>query len=597
MHPIKDYFLIGDLHTAALVSTKGSIDWLCLPHFDSTSLFSAILDKTKGGTFRVEADGWKTESRYVGETAIVEHAFEKRGKAFMLQDFMVPQPTQEVTPHFLVRKFRGLKGSVTIRLFLDPRPNYAKQCVKFREEKGVLSVPLGYRTLFVHLPLGTTIERKEDGSGVSLLFPLKAGEMKKIVLEHSIESRSRFRQRNFEKETKDFWRHWVKKGSFFPRFRSQLVRSAITLKLMQFYPTGALIASPTTSLPEEIGGVRNWDYRYVWIRDATFVLYAFYILGFKEEAKKFFHFIETIVEETEHILLMYTIWGQQPQHEEILSHLSGYKRSKPVRIGNEAALQFQLDAYGSLIDAYYFMTRLGLTISMKGRRIVRDLVRKIELRWHEEDNGIWEVRDEMRQFTYGKVMAWVGVDRALRLKKELKLSGRREKNWRCLRDRIETWIWEHCYNERQGIMKQYPGTDEQDATNFLMVLIHFLNRHDERTKRIIRKTQRKLAFQKSFVYRYLNDDGLPGDEGTFVLCSFWMIAALAAVGNIREAESLLVKLQKCFAPSGLISEEIDPKTREYLGNFPQAFSHLGFIVAVHYIQKYTLKKGKKRRRF
>jgi GH15 family glucan-1,4-alpha-glucosidase len=595
--PIKDYFLIGDLQTAALVSSRGSIDWLCLPYFDSPSVFASLLDTEKGGTFRIDSEGYETVARYLPYTAIVETVFSAKENAFSVHDFMLPRPTEEVVPHYLVRNFKGLKGDLTVKLLFDPRPNYARQRAIIQVEKNICSLRIEDRTLWLHLPKDARVQMISGHEGLEIEIDLKEGEAKEIVLEYSITSRLKLQDRDWEEETTTFWKNWITQGNF-EFSREHLVRSAISLKLMQFYPTGGLIAAPTTSLPEEIGGVRNWDYRYVWVRDATFLLYAFYVLGFTEEAKKFFRFVESIAEEAKRcedgqcdldLAVMYTIWGQPLQGETELDHLSGYADSKPVRIGNGAADQFQLDAYGSLIDAYYFMSKRGLPISERGKEVVHMLVRAIKTNWQRADCGIWEVRGGDRHFTYSKVMAWVGVDRALRLGDVLNLSDAARKDWQALKDEIEKWIWENTYDAERGTFVQYPGAKGQDATNYLFILFFFLNRHDPRAAKVIAATRKELSRDHLFVYRYLYDDGLPGQEGAFLLCSFWQIAAMAAVGDSEEADELLRHFEGLMPPSGLIAEEIDPKTGEYLGNHPQAFSHIGYIMASYYLNRYRKK--------
>lgn len=594
VYPIKDYFLIGDLHTAALVSKGGSIDWMCLPYFDSPSVFASILDEEKGGTFSVAMDGYASKATYMPYTAIVETTFEKGGDSFTVKDFMLPRPTEEVVPHYLIRKFEGKKGTNSITLVFDPRPNYARQRSIIEIKEGLCSVRIDERTLWLHLPKGAKAEPRAEKHGIQITFELTEGESKQVAIEYAVESRLQLTKRDLEQETAAFWREWITEGNF--NFsRQHLVRSAITLKLMQFYPTGGMIAAPTTSLPEEIGGIRNWDYRYVWVRDATFTLYAFYVLGFTKEAAKFFRFVERIAEDAKRcegdvcdidLSIMYTIWGQPLQGESTLEHLSGYRNSPPVRIGNGAAEQFQLDAYGSLIDAYYFMNKRGLPISEEGKDVVKMLVRAIATNWKRKDSGIWEVRGGDQDFTYSKVMAWMGVERALRLADELKITPETRANWEKLKQEIEDWIWEHCWDSERETFKQHSGTNAQDATNFMFVLLFFISRHDPRAKKMIDATRKELTKNELYVYRYLNDDGLQGEEGAFVFCMFWQIAAMAAVGDVEEADKLLTQIEAFIPESGLMAEEIDPKTGEFLGNHPQAFSHIGYILSAYYIHRY-----------
>lgn len=593
--PIRDYFLIGDLHTAALVSKDGAIDWMCLPYFDSPSVFAAMLDEDKGGNFALNAEGYAARARYLPYTAIVETTFERDDSAFVLKDFMLPRPTEEVVPHYLVRILKGAKGTTTVRMVFDPRPNYARQRSIIGGKAPLLNVRVDDRTMWLHVPKDAKVSPRDNKHGIDIEFELKEGETKQVALEYAVESRLQLAKRDLERETIDYWRSWITEGNF-TFSREHLVRSAITLKLMQFYPTGGLIAAPTTSLPEEIGGVRNWDYRYVWVRDATFTLYAFYVLGFVKEAEKFFGFIERIAEDAKRcddsgtcdldLSIMYTIWGQPLQGESLLEHLDGYRGSKPVRIGNGAAEQFQLDVFGSLIDCYYFMSKRGLAISEAGKQVIQMLVRGILLNWQRPDSGIWEVRGGDRHFTYSKVMAWVGVERALRLADTLGIGDRQREQWTKLKEEIESWIWTNCYDQERGTFTQAPDVRGQDATNFMFVLFFFLSRHDEKARALIDATNRELTKDELYVYRYLTDDGLEGGEGAFLFCMFWKVAAMAAVGRSDEAETMLKRIEELIPSSGLMSEEIDPATGGFLGNHPQAFSHIGYIMATYYVHRY-----------
>lgn len=597
--PIRDYFLIGDLHTAALVSKDGSVDWMCLPYFDSPSVFAAVLDGEKGGSFRPDMPGFASSARYVPDTAIVETTFDSADSAFSLRDFMVPRATEEVVPHYMARVIEGTRGTTTVKMTFDPQPDYARQRSVISGAAPLLGVRIGDRTAWLHVPKSATIAPREDKRGIEISFVVKEGEKTHLVLEYAVESRLQLATRDLERETIDFWRSWISEGSI-TFSQERMIRSAITLKLMQFYPTGGIIAAPTTSLPEEIGGVRNWDYRYVWVRDATFTLYAFYVLGFVKEAERFFRFIERIAEDAKRcdesgacdleLSIMYTIWGQPLQGETVLEHLEGYAGSKPVRIGNGAAEQFQLDVFGSLIDCYYFMSKRGVPISAQGKEVVQMLVRGIQRHWQRPDCGIWEVRGGDQHFTYSKVMAWLGVERALRLADTLQISDAQREAWTRLKDEISAWIWDNCYDAVRGTFTQSPDVKAQDATNFMFVLFFFLSRHDEKAKKLIAETKRELTKNELYVYRYLTDDGLEGGEGAFVFCMFWQIAAMASVGQIAEADGLLKRIEALMPESGLLAEEIDPATGAFLGNHPQAFSHIGYILATYYVDRYGQRK-------
>ncbi len=605
MADINDHFLIGDLHSAALVSKGASINWLCFPHFDSESMFAKILDK-KAGEFSVDIEKQKynIETVYMKNTPIVKTMFKKGKEKFSVKDFMVPQPRNKVNSHILVRKIHSFKGDHNFRLVYKPMINYGKVSPKFYRNGSFLKFNLKEggngrkERVILHIPKNSSVQIKRDHFVIEV--HLKKGETQEFILENCTKM-GNYKHRNLEKKTRKFWVKWVSKGTFFEFCREKLIRSAITLKLMQFYKTGALIAAPTTSLPESIKGNRNWDYRYVWIRDATFTLYAFYILGYKDEAKRFFSFIEKISRKFDRekfdLEPIYTIDGEKTPKEKSLKHLKGYRNSKPVRTGNDAADQFQLDVYGSMIDAYYFMTRKGLKLSRKKRAIIMHLVDKIEEKWKKKDSGIWEFRESIEDYTYSKVSAWVGVDRVLKISDQLKISEKRKKELKKLESEIKYWIWQNCYKIKSNKMVRYPKSKHQDSTNFLFVLLQFLNKQDPVAKEIIKNTQKELSHKDVFVYRYRENDEFKGEEGAFVLCSFWMISALAMMGEPEEAEKLFKKFETYIADNNLLSEEIDPKTGMYLGNYPQAFSHQGYIMSAYYIDKYKkrLKKteGKK----
>ena len=605
MADINDHFLIGDLHSAALVSKGASINWLCFPHFDSESMFAKILDK-KAGEFSVDIQKQKydIETYYMKNTPIVKTKFRKGEDEFSVKDFMVPQPRNKVDSHILVRKIHAIKGDHEFRLIYKPKINYGKVSPQFFRNGTFLKFNLkeggnGRKgKVILHLPKGVEVQIRRNSFVINV--HIKKGETKEFVLENCTKM-GNYKHKDLEKKTRKFWTKWVSKGTFFEFCREKLIRSAITLKLMQFYKTGALIAAPTTSLPESIKGDRNWDYRYVWIRDATFTLYALYVLGYTDEAKRFFNFIESISKKFSRrefdLDLIYTVDGKKPPKEKSLRHLEGYRNSKPVRIGNDAANQFQLDIYGSMIDAYYFMMSKGFKLSNRKKKIIMHLVDKIEKKWKEKDSGIWEFRENIENYTYSKVSAWVGVNRVLRICDQLKISEERKKELKKLEQEIKYWIWQNCYKIKSNKLVRYPKSKHQDSTNFLFVLLQFLDKHDPITKKIIQKTKKELVQKKVFVYRYKEKDEFKGKEGAFVLCTFWMISALAIMGEVKEAEKLFRRFEKYIAKNNLLSEEIDPKTGMYLGNYPQAFSHQGYIMSAYYIDKYKKRlkktKGKK----
>lgn len=591
MHSIKDYYLTGDLHSAALISKSCSVDWLCFPNFDSPSVFAAILDKN-AGYFKVEMPEYKINSKYIEDTGIIEFNFRDKKNEFLVRDFMVPQETEKCNNHFFIRKIIGVKGSNKVKILFNPKPDYARHEVNIHQKISTFHISIEQDSLILHLPKDCTSEKKE--MGMELIFDLNVDEEKNFILEYIIKkNNSSYKGQDFEKSARTFWKNWVSKGQFIDFHKHQFIRSMITLKMMQFYPTGAIVAAPTTSLPEEIGGIRNWDYRYVWVRDATFTLYAFHIAGYTQEAEGFFNFVQTIAKrhkkEEYDINTVYTIRGDEAPTEVELK-LKGYKNSSPVRIGNNATNQFQLDIYGTLIDAHYFMAKNQRHSVILDKDAIMALVNKIKLKWKHADSGIWEIREQQYHYTYSKVMSWVGVDRTLKMKHDLGLSDSEIKDLRELRSEIYNWIWENCYDSSKQNLMQFVGSNDVDATNFLFVLVQFLNKKDKMTRTIIENTYKELSNNKIFIYRYHMYDGLKGEDNSFILCIYWYISALAIMGDIDKSSEFFKNFELYINDIGLISEQIDAKTGEYLGNYPQAFSHLGLVMSIYYLNRYG-KKG------
>jgi GH15 family glucan-1,4-alpha-glucosidase len=587
---IKDYFIIGDLHTSALVSNNGSIDWLCLPHFDSPSIFASLLDNEKGGEFSINLPEYECLSKYEEDSAILNTIFTKKNLILSLKDFMLPQQIKKANSHFLVRKLNSIKGNHKIKFNYYPQPHYARLIPQIEIKANLLIMELEGESLILHLPKETIIDKTDKGYTIE--FELIENQTKELVLEYYKKIHRKYSHNNLEFKTKMFWKKWIKKGKFYQNSRNNLVRSAITLKLLQYYPTGALVSAPTTSIPETINNERNWDYRYTWIRDSTQTIFAFYILGYKEEAKRFFKFIEnTIISKDvpNDLEIFYTINGKLPPTEHNLEHFTGYKNSKPVRIGNDAVKQFQLDKYGSLIDAYYFAIKEGLRMTKGAKKIILFLAKEIIKNWKRPDNGIWEFRNEPQHYTYSKVMAWVGINRTIRLAKKLRINKKEIKKYQGVEQEIKKWIWDNCYNKKNEKMMQYPKSKYQDSTNFLLILLQFLDKHDPLTRKILENTKKELVSQDIFIRRYNNSDNLKGKEGAFILGSYWLISALAIIGDIEEAEILFEKAQKLLMGNGLMAEEIDSHSLEFLGNYPQSYSHLGYILSSHYINKYKKK--------
>ncbi len=547
-----------------------------------------MLDAAKGGTFSVEMPDYAAEDSYVPETAISRVRFTGENGTFVVRDSMLPQPVKRCHNHVLVRTVEGEEGRHTVVFRFAPRPDYARGDIKLEQKNGIVQVPHAGGYVFLYTPAESQLEMGEDEATIS--FDISVGEQRQLVLEYIEEAEHSCLDEHayVEEETTAFWQEWLSRKTFFDFCRQELARSAITLKLMQYYPTGALIAAPTTSLPECIGAGRNWDYRYVWMRDATFALYAMSVLNCGEEAEHFFEFIDGIVqdEKAEDVELVYDIRGRPVPEEKELSHLEGYKQSTPVRIGNGAGEQFQLDVYGSLVDAMYFSWQRGLIDVKRHRETVVQLCTKLSDRWEEADNGIWEVRAGRQHYTYSKVMAWVGIDRALRMADDAGFAEETVVWLRELEESIRSWIDTHCWLPEKRTYSQYAGAEHQDATNFLFVLLQFLDRSDPATKEVLEATCDELCYNDIFVYRYRADDGLAGEEGAFVLCTFWMISALALTGQNEEALRVFRKIEKCITHTGLMAEEIAPESGRYLGNYPQAFSHMGYIMSAYYLHRY-----------
>lgn len=589
---IENHYLIGNLQSAALVSNKASINWLCLPYFDSHSVFGKILDEIKGGSFHLDDSDFNIETEYEKNNAVVSHLVKSTSGEFTIKDFM--PPVEETSPKslYLVRRIENKNVNREVRFYFNPRSNYGSKKPDLILKKDMVVFRVGDDSVILHLPKGHALEETKDG--LLIKINLDKDEVKNLILEYRFSGKEVFKRPNptsLLEETRDYWSSWVQRHKYVDFAEDLMVRSAITLKLHQFYPTGAIIASPTTSLPEVVGGQRNWDYRYVWLRDATFTLYSLMILGCKSEARLFFNFLETSVgwQENPDLELMYTIRGKKVPKEEVLGHLSGYKGSSPVRIGNAARQQFQLDVYGTVIDFIYFAWTRNIPIDEGARRMVLKLVASIESNWKKKDQGLWEMRSKPKHFTHSKVMSWVGINRTLLMSRFLKLDKSEFKRLRNLQDDIKSWVNK---NLREGNkIKQHNETEMQDATNFLFVSLRFLDKDSLGTKEVINETCKELLNEHLFVYRYKADDSLEGEEGAFVLATYWLISALAIIGETERAKELFMRFSRNIVSSGLMPEEINPKTGEYLGNFPQAFSHMGLIMAAHYIDKYENKKG------
>ena len=586
--PIAEHGVIGDLHTAALVGTDGTIDWYCCPHFDSPSVFGAILDRQRGGYYRVApaTESWTTKQLYVPDTNVLITRFLTQAGVGEVQDFMpIHETLGHVYRHRLIRRVIGVRGELKFRIEVEPRFEYGRDPhVVVFHENGVV-----FRSPGMSLALETATPLTATEAGVTCEITLRAGESATFVLERVPEDYaprpySEDETREAFDRTIEYWRRWLATSRYQGRWREMVHRSALTLKLLTFRPTGGIVAAPTTSLPEQLGGGRNWDYRYTWIRDAAFSLYALLRLGFTEEAAAFMEWLRERFSERPPggqgpLQIMYGIDGRNELAEEELEHFEGYERSAPVRIGNAASQQLQLDIYGELIDSVYIYNRDGSPIDHDAWI---DLTRVIEWicdNWDQADEGIWEDRGGRKHYTYSRLMSWVGLERAVRIALGRGLPADLPR-WQSSRDRIYHQIMARGWHEERQAFVQHYDAEFLDASVLLMPLVKFVAPTDRRWLSTLDAMSSELV-SDSLVYRYnveASPDGLEGTEGTFSICTFWYVEALARAGRLDQARLTFEKMLSYANHLGLYSEQIG-LTGEALGNFPQAFTHLALISA------------------
>ena len=585
--PIADYGVIGDLHTVALVGLNGSIDWMCHPHFDSPSVFAAILDDGKGGRFQIAParDGLTRKQMYVPDTNVLLTRFLSPDGVAEVTDFMpVEGPVGSHGHHQLIRRVEVVRGSMPMRVFCQPAFDYARAPHQVEARPGGVS----FHSKGPSLALTASVPLRIEHKAAIAEFELKEGERETFVVsglegeEGCPPAISEAEAERAFRDTVDYWHRWLGRSRYRGRWREMVNRSALALKMLTFAPTGAIVAAPTTSLPAPIGGQRNWDYRYTWIRDASFTLYGLMRVGFTEEAHAFQRWLAARVQETDRdgvLQLMYSIEGRHELPEETLDHLEGYRGSRPVRIGNGAFRQLQLDIYGELMDAIYLFNKYGIPIGYDAWVKIRQVLDHVCDVWTEPDEGIWEVRGGRRHFVYSKVMCWVALDRGLRLADKRSFPGNRQR-WLETRDAIYEEIMTRGWSrKRQAFVQAYDG-DTLDASNLIMPLVFFVSPRDPRFLATLDAIQHDLA-KGSLVHRYdieASPDGLTGDEGTFSMCTFWLVEALTRAGRLDEARLIFEKMLGYANHLGLYSEQVGA-SGEALGNFPQAFTHLGLISA------------------
>jgi GH15 family glucan-1,4-alpha-glucosidase len=597
--PIEDYGIIGDMRSVALVGKNGSIDWCCLPTFDSPSIFAALLDDRKGGSWCLAPrEPANVKQMYLPNTnVLVTRFFADQGMA-EVTDFMPigreAGGQTEQSSRQIVRIARSIRGPVQFRMECRPAFDYARTPHELRIDGGARNAVFASPQQQFALVSPQPLER--DGDGAVTEFTLQSGEQAVFALRHQSGQANEslcgepLDGEDLLHETVRFWRGWVAQNRYHGRWREVVTRSALVLKLLTYLPTGAIVAAPTTSLPEEVGGVRNWDYRYTWVRDAAFTVYSLIRLGYTGEAAAFANFMQARAKEEAAdegpLNVMYGIDGRHDLREETLDHLDGYRGSKPVRVGNAAYGHLQLDIYGELMDSLYLYDKYGTPLSYEMWTTIERLLDWLINHWDEPDQSIWEVRGGRRQFTYSKLQCWVALDRGVRLARKRSFPTESDL-WRRTRNEIYETIMRDAWNEQENTFTQSLGSDAADAATLMMPLMLFVSPRDPRMLATLNRVRGELAAD-ALVRRYeigkAARDGLPGHEGFFTVCSFWLVEAMTRAGYVEEAQFLFEKLLSYANHLGLFSEEISARG-ELLGNYPQALTHLGLISAAYNLDR------------
>jgi len=576
--PIQDYGIIGDLHTAALVGRNGSIDWWCAPRFDSPSVFAALLDDVRGGRCRVAPVGsWTSEQRYLPGTNILVTTFHVDGGGVVeVTDFMPVGPVRAGASE-IHRRVRCTRGGASVDIVFAPRFDYAQRPpVLSQRTHGVLATDAEDDVASLVAPAHVAW-RLEDGQAVTQL-PLETDQAVWLVLRYDddeVHPVDAYASQEKLDATARWWDAWLAQVRYKGPYRLEVERSALALKLCCYEPSGAIVGAPTTSLPEAHGGARNWDYRYTWLRDSAFVLFGLERLGCEGEADAFWRFLKRVCRRSDgrHVQVMYGIDGRRALPEQVLDHLEGYRGARPVRTGNDAAGQFQLDVYGELLETVFSRHRLREQVTEGLWTVVRSLVDWTAAHWHEPDWSIWEARLEPKHYVFSKVMAWTALDRGLRIATELGLPADVDR-WRAAAAAVHAEVLEKGWDPVRQTFVQAYGEPGLDAALLVIPKTGFLPRTDPRVRQTLAAVRRELASScEDLLYRYRSPDGLAGPEGAFLACSFWMVQNLALIGEFAEAERLFKNLLRRANHVGLLAEQIDPTTGDHLGNFPQALSH------------------------
>ncbi len=627
--PIDSYGVIGDCHSVVLVAPDGSVDWGCLPDFDSPAIFCRLLDAERGGYFQIAPtdNAIPGSQRYLRGSNVLQTRFSSSAGELVLTDFMPVETLsawqfrelnnntwtrEDGSCHCLVRVVECIRGEMPVTMTLKVSPDYAaapSEVSLLSDDMGAVisggqqHVGLGIVGAYRVPSLTMSVAPDPEGlhpvivvqatlqEGERLLFAVGVGRNARAA--RRLAERE-LHERNFDWElahTLHCWRTWLEGSNYHGPYAEWVQRSALVLKMMTYAPTGAIVAAPTTSLPENLGGIRNWDYRFTWLRDATFTLYALSMLGFTEEAHAFTHWLRRLsYSNGEDLQIMYGIRGERELPERELANLDGYWDSRPVRIGNGAVSQKQLDVFGEVLDCIHLYRRQG-SFERYGEKLegtlwamMRLMVEHVCSHWQEPDSGIWEVRDGLHHFVYSKVMCWVALDRGIRAAEQLHLEADLPR-WRQVRDQIRTDILTYGYNTQIGAFTQSYGSTALDASSLLLPLVGFIPPTDPRMRSTVNRINEQLTDRHGFVYRYRGADGLIGDEATFTLCTFWLVDNIAMQGRVDEARSLFERLLSYSGQLGLFSEEVDATSKMALGNYPQAFTHIALINSAHNLRK------------